>query len=342
MLLQRHQKATPTIQKLLENNPIGTPGKSMVYQHGRIAEKLMHLPQPNFLTIERNRRLIGTCCLVERTIDDERYYYIRYFAFDIRRRVAFNSGKFAVGNSTIKNEIKSVLDGKALSMKPGIHYAYIDPENERSRVICEGFGFEQVRKFTSILYSRIKPKFRLKVQRATPEEQGIILKRLEEFYSSYKFFSAENIFFEDSYFVYKVDGKIVAGIQATSENWKIHDLPGLGNFYLKYLSRLPLLNRLIAKEFRFLAIEGIFYEEGYQHAIEQMIESLLAQTGRNVAMMVADISSPIFQTVKNFDLGIIARLHQPKINSVIARTNQPEVLQQLKKQPAYLSTLDLT
>jgi hypothetical protein len=345
-VLKIYNTYTDHIRLLLENNPIGTPGVSMVYQHRRVEEKLQHIVKPFYVNLERNGNLIGTCCFCERPEDGYINYYIRYFAFQQSNRVQRNKGVSKLRSGTISIDVQKILEGTEFhnpKNKPTVFYAYLDPSNERSKVICESFGFQQVRKFQSILISRFSPEKRLEITKVAGEEKNEVLGELIEFYRDYNFFNLENIFFEDSYYVYKVNGEIVAGIQATHEKWFIHELPGLsGSLMLRVLSKLPYLNRLIKKDFSFLALEALFFKETHEDKIEPMIESIMHLTKHHVAMTIADQESDLFRFYSSINKGFISKVNHPKTNSVIAKINGKLNLNNRKNRPSYISTLDLT
>ena len=345
-VLKIYNNYTDQVKLLLENNPIGTPGVSMVYQHIRVEEKLKHIKKAFYVNLERNGNLIGTCCFCERHEEDQINYYIRYFAFQQSNRVKRNKGVNKLRSGVISSDIEKVLEGSEFQntgKKSTIFYAYLDPSNERSRVICESFGFKPVRLFQSILISRFSPNKKLDISKVSNEEKNDLLSKLHIFYKDYNFFNYENIFFEGNYYVYKIDGEIVAGIQATEEKWYIHELPGIsGSLMLRVLSRLPLLNRLIKKDFSFLALEALFIKDGYEDKVEPMIESIMNLTRHHVALTIVDQESDLFRLYSSVSKGFISKINTTKSNNVIAKINGKLDLNNYKNSPSYISTLDLT
>ncbi len=57
-------KVTPEIFSLLDNNIIGTPGVSMVYEHLNVWEKVTKIQEPHFVNLVRKQNILGTCCFV--------------------------------------------------------------------------------------------------------------------------------------------------------------------------------------------------------------------------------------------------------------------------------------
>jgi len=66
--IQLEDHASEDVVKLLEHNILGTPNRSMRYQHLGVNEKISHLNLPHFANIRKKDNLIGTCCLCEREV----------------------------------------------------------------------------------------------------------------------------------------------------------------------------------------------------------------------------------------------------------------------------------
>jgi hypothetical protein len=104
---------------LLENNIIGTPGSSMLYQHLGVSNKIRNIANPFFVCLMKASRAIATCCFCKRTPVNSKIenvsFYIRYFSFkDIYRR-KHNAPKRKSGISGLRNDINALLRGKRSS-----------------------------------------------------------------------------------------------------------------------------------------------------------------------------------------------------------------------------------
>lgn len=347
---------TPTaaLIDLLNNNIIGTVGQGMVYQHLEIQKKIDNIPNPTYVSLVKEDTVLGTCCFCNRdTLNANNVipsFYLRYFTFKSSYRSVHKTTIHKErSNSILRKEVIQLLTGEGLgypTQKSFFHYAYVDPKNSRSLALCNEFGFEPVRKFSTIIFNRISPKSSNKVEKLLPAEFSDMRNKLTFFYKDYTMFSTENLFNTQEYYVIRNDkGIFVAGIQATPDNWKVLELPGAsGKIILNLFSALPYLNRFIKKDYRFVTLEGVFFTLGNEKQIELLIESVLAKYNRNSAMIWVDCNSHLYKTLKSLDLGVLDKINHEVVANVICKFVNINKEDQLvfKLNPAYISGTDLT
>jgi hypothetical protein len=348
---------TNEILNILTTNVIGTPGSGMVYQHLSVDKKVCQIRQPYFICLMRNRRIVATCCFSKRITKSSSCgrhdnYYVRYFYFDAlfrRKRVPKNPrSRF----SELKNEVRAVLEGEGLGdlgrSSKFFHYAYLDPGNERSAVICKEFGFQTVRQFSSLVFSRLIPKKSqsLVVEKIESGNREDMLDLLRNFYKGYSMFFEDNLITADGYYVLKnARGDVVAGAQVSLSRWRIYSLPIHGsNAILNIFSHVPFLNRLVNKNLKFISLEAIYYADGYQSTLEVLFEHLLARFGVYSAITVVDRNSELYHALKNLDLGTVSKFNLETTGNILCRfTNySDQEIFSLKQYPAYVSCIDLT
>lgn len=329
------------LRALLNENIIGTPGESLVYQQCMVDPKLDHIYNPVFLTVELGDRVVGACCLVGRTVSnsgqDSPAHYIRYLTFQSRFRAPSNALQRLEKKSILKDEIAEVLSGKALEIPEGhLFYAYVDPDNLRSRRLITSFGFEEVGRFRTVFFSRLFPKRHPKIVPIKENELEDVKRQLKTTYGDHCLFTTENIGFQDGYLGYYENGVLVAGLQANQEAWRVYEIPG-GKLLLDLVSRIPLINRLFSKNFRFLSIEGVFCPEGKEGLIEVLLEDALARSERSTAIICLDPESDLYRKFKQLDQGLIRRLTTEKEMAVMAKGAD---VGHLKQHPVYVSGFD--
>ncbi|MCV9387029.1 hypothetical protein [Reichenbachiella ulvae] len=344
-------QANKEIQSFLADNIIGTPGQSAVYQQLNTHEKLKQLPNPHFACLQREK-LLGLCCFCQRSFylngEEIVSFYVRYFSFKDAFRSQKSHSRSQNKRNAIKNEVHQLLEGHELLKRstPNIFYAFVDPNNERSAVLCNEFGFQTIRTFKTYSLGYLFPRKRIAFEKIASASKAELSELLRNFYSDYTFYTEDNLFYRDQYFMVRDEnGKVLVGIQANPENWKIHDLPGWsGKMLLHVASKLPITNRLIRPNYQFLALDYLYCQPGQEETLSQLIESLLAHFSLSTAMVLADAESSLHQTLKRIDHGIVGKIKKPVSISVIAKGNQFSDYQwnHIKNSPSFQSSFDTT
>lgn len=334
------------IEELLKANRIGTPGKSIIYQHRFIGDKLKEIQDPLFVRLELHGHLLGMVCLSKRTVrlhgKDVKSAYIRYFTFrESLRATGETNDKNRNRKSPLREEIMLLMSGNIPEMKDiDFLYAYADPRNFRSTRLIEEFGMKKVSSFSVIVFSRFFPSFSKNVTFAETDDMPFIRKRLRAFYDKEQLVGFDNLSFKDGYFLLKENGQEICGAQGVPEEWIIQDMPGARGWVLMNLiPHMPVLNRLFKPQFRFLLIEGIFYAKGKEKALEKLFSSMLAHYNVNSAVLCIDPGSHVHQSIQSIDLGIINRLQEVSYQDVFVKNlkgSNPENLS-----PVYISGIDV-
>ncbi|WP_146239211.1 hypothetical protein [Putridiphycobacter roseus] len=290
---RRHNTA---ILDLLVNTKIGTNGAQYTHLHTPLKIGLLH--QPHFFTIYRKEKAIVnfTICerpfyVQERLIDT---FYVRYFAFDKNFQTQSKANKKGKP-SPFQQYFSKLLSTSNLQVAapaygPSLYWAIIDPENIRSLQVAERYQFESIAKIKTWAFSRIYLKKDKKVTRILAHEHDEVWACIQNFYRSYSGLSKVHLFEANHYFVYREDGKIVAGIQANPVAWKIHSLPGKnGKKLVKILPYLPFISRLMhPNKFNFLATEGIFWLPNHADKVKKLLQGVLALQQCHTMMLWTD------------------------------------------------------
>lgn len=344
-----HIETTPSqgVRKLLDNNVLGSPGKSMVYRQLKTREKYVHLLQPFFVSLVRNTRVLATCCFCKRDFSafgrQKEGYYVRYFSFhDSFRKSGYRFLDKPEKAGVLRSEIAGLLSGERFGAESNnFFYAYLDGDNIRSKKLTESFGFKKIAHFSSLVFSRLYPKQHLQVKKLTHEEWLDFYPALLKFYADHNLFTAENLFYEGNYYVFVQDGEIVAGMQANPEHWRVHDMPGLsGKILMKLFPAFSSLSKIFHPDFRFLSIEGIYYQEGQSHFLQDMLSHLLATHGLYSAILCLDPTSKEYEAVHALDMGLVSKIRKPKLMEVIVKQNGNS--EASITGPVYISTFDVT
>lgn len=350
------RNASGQVVNLLKNNIIGTPGKGMLYRHLKVQQKLDYISSAYFVNLRRKSNLAGTCCLCERNVKNAGVgidaFYIRYFSFlEVFRlkKASADSGLDGRSKKGIKAEIEEIFSkhpGDPSGQKKTLFYAYVDPDNERSKNICRQFDFRKVGEFNTIVFSRLYPELQKDVHEIQTDELPAIKALLQKEYSSFNFYTEENLNFEDGYFAVKDNkGTVVAGLKAHKEAWEISGMPGVGGkVIMSIVPRIPVINKLFNKNYRFAAVEALYCAPGHEKLLERLLESVLAKYNVTSAVMWLDNSSRIYKTIKSLDLGLLNKINKEVKADVIARfiNFEEEEVDNFKNHPVYVSAFDLT
>ncbi len=352
-MIKRENRPSTQLLKLLKDNVIGTPGKSMLYQHQLVEEKLKHIPKPHFINLYIRKKLIGTSCFCEREVIDAgnqvKGYYVRYFSF----LKGFRSKGNRVNNTgskggKIRKELKKILNESEtfLSNPSDYFYAYVAPDNIRSKMLCEEFGFKKVREFSTLLFSRFFPKIDSRFSKLPKERKEEVRSLLKEYYGQHTMLSFENYYYNDNYFILENDtGEVLAGVQANPEHWKVLEMPGItGWLAMNLLPFLPLMGRLFNKDYRFLSLEAIYLRKGHEMELQNLISSVLKHFGLYTGMIWADNQSDLYNSFKKNSPGLLQKLNKEITADVIVKTPESEINPTSKfvRNPAYISSFDLT
>ena len=139
--------------------------------------------------------------------------------------------------------------------------------------------------------------------------------KIKDFYSDFTFFTEESLFYKESYFVYRQDGEIVAGVQATPVEWEIKVMPGVtGWFFQNLVPAIPYVRRLFnPRHFRFVSLDAIYFKHGSEHLLVPLFESVLALQKVRTAITWHDAESPVFKTIRKLPrFGIFRKLTSPR------------------------------
>ena len=354
--------AGPEIFDLFGSTILGTPGK-IRYQFMEVRTKMAAITNCYYLTIRKGDRLIGTIGFVKRTtLHQEKPYdswYIRYFSIkaplrsDKQEDININMKKDSHFDNIFKSLAAEYFENPYLFLDESspssavLLYGVVEKGNIRSQQFTRIVGFETVREFCTIAFSRIILKQHRDISRITETEKSGVVPELTSFYRTHTFFTMDNIFFNNNYFVCRDGKEIVAGLQANPETWRIVEMPGFNGWLL--LNVLPYVPGISSfykpKAFRFIAIEGLFYKEGYEDRIMPLIETALAIHKAHFALTWMDTGSPVFRRLQEFSrFGVLSRFISRipadiKIRFIGCSNDEKKIYY---NNPVYLSCFDMT
>jgi hypothetical protein len=286
--------------------------------------------------------------------------YIRYLAFQstYQSGIGWRKRKRAV----IKPEKDDNFKQKTLEIfsKPhilelpdvfeeGKHimYAFIESMNERSKNLVTQAGYEYIRSFLTVAFSRFSPKPDKRVSKLNETEKIKMENLLNDFYRDYSFFTPSYSFYGDKYYVLKEGDEIIAGVCAIPTTYKVYDIPGIwGWVMMKVFPGLPYFRRLFRPgEFRYLVFDAIYCRKGREAVLADLFESACAAEGFNTGLTWLDDRSELFDKIRTgVKMGALNRMLNAKPGLVYTRfiNMDQDEKDNFYDAPAYISGFDFS
>ncbi len=351
--------ASEDVRRLLEDYLLGTEG-GLRYRQLDIRERLAAIGEIWFMSLRKRGRLLGTVGFVRRELacDSTRFnsYYVRYFSIrssPVRKelkgrniRTDKQGGRLRTRVEEFMGEAHRYLRGNG--RLPSVLYAYIEKENSASLQMSGRMGYHPVRSMDLTWFSRLSPRRHVAVSPACEEDKEMIRVRLRHFYSEHCLFHEEGLFRGGDYYLFRdPSGRVVAGVQTRVVHWQITGMPGAaGFFFLRLLPRIPRLKRFHdGHGFRFLSLEAVFFEKGWEHALIPLVETAMADTGMHLAVLWHDTDDPLRRAVRSLrKRGWFAHLIGTPVAEVRMRFLETTAEQEnaFRQRPVYVAAFDVT
>ncbi|NMC40040.1 MAG: hypothetical protein GYA43_02525 [Bacteroidales bacterium] len=228
-----------------------------------------------------------------------------------------------------------------------ILYAFIESMNERSKNLVHQAGYEYVRSFLTVAFSRFSPEVQKGVELLQENEIPLMTQLLNEYYSGYSLFTTEYAFVNRKYYVLREKGEIIAGAAAIPSAYKIFNIPGVWGWVItKVLPEMPLYKRIFKPEmFRFLIFDAIFCKKGRERKLANLFESMCASEGFNTGLTWLDDRSRLYEELRTgVNMGALNRMLNAKPGLVYIRfvNFKEEEKDVFFDSPAYISGFDFS
>jgi hypothetical protein len=317
-----------------------------------------------FVSLYKQNRITGTVGACFRMSGEGalRYpsTYIRYLAFLSTYQTSVNWRKRE--KAVIKPESDFSFKQRTLEIfsKPHIlelpdvfeedkhiMYAFLESMNERSKNLVNQAGYEYIRSFLTVAFSRFSPKVDTRVSKLSDPEKPGMKELLVDFYKDYSLFTPENAFYGDRYYVLREGGEIIAGVCTIPSAYKVYDIPGIwGWVMMKMLPGIPYLRRLFRPgEFRYLVFDAIYCKKGREKVLANLFESACAVEGFNTGLTWIDDRSYLFDKMRtSVKMGALNRMLNAKPGLVYTKfiNMTQEDKDRFYDAPAYISGFDFS
>lgn len=356
--------ATEGILEILKHAVQGSEG-GLRFSLQNIAPRIAaYKDQIRFVSLYKKKKITGTVgsCYRISGQGNLRYptSYLRYLAFQSIYQT--DSGWRKRKKELIKPEKDDSFKQKTLEIfsKPHlldlnnvfegdkhIMYAFVESMNERSKNLVHQAGYEYIRSFLTVAFSRFSPKTDSNVVRLKDEEKDKMESLLSEYYKEYSFFSTDYSFFGDRYYVLKKGAEIIAGVSAIPSVYKVYDVPGVwGWVMMKVLPKAPYFRRLFRPgEFRYLVFDAVYCKKGEESLLGKLFEAACAEEGFHTGLTWLDDHSELYDKMRTVvRMGALNRMLNAKPGLVYSRfINLSEKEKEVfYNAPAYISGFDFS
>ena len=228
-----------------------------------------------------------------------------------------------------------------------IMYAFIESMNERTKNLVTKAGYEYIRSFLTVAFSRFSPKVDRRVSKIKEEEKNRVIELLNNYYKDYSLFTTDYTFYEDKYYVLKEGEEIIAGASAYPAVHIIYDIPQIwGWVIMKVLPKMPYYRRLFHPgEFRFLVFDSIYCKAGYEKVLEKLFESICAAEGYYTGLTWLDDRSNLYDKIRTgVNMGALNRMLNARPGLVYIRfiNLDEKEKESFYEAPAYISGFDFS
>ncbi|NMC41169.1 MAG: hypothetical protein GYA43_08355 [Bacteroidales bacterium] len=348
------------ILSLIAKTVLGT-GAGLRYSVRDAAERMKYYGNGlSFVALYKRNNLEGVIGLSRRTITNgERNYrstFLRYLAvrgaFQIPKVANRSLQRLSRMQDSFKQKIFSLFSSPASipgamenPSDPHVVYACVERENDRSRNFVRQAGYEHIRSFATIAFSRFHPKRNPAVHRLSPAEEPEMMRLLDEQYREYTFYTSEFSFLDHRYYVMKEGERILAGVSAIPTVFRVVHFPGLRGWVLmNLLPVLPYFRQIFRPgEFGFLVLDSIYCPQGSEHLLPDLFESVCATEGLSSGLTWHDTESRLCRALQaNRRLGVLNRILTTKPGVLYASFSNisAEEKRNFIEKPAFLAGLD--
>lgn len=324
---------------LLHQTVYGTVGIRYVQTGQKIKSANLH--DPLFFHLYQNAQLVGLYCLDRRRLTglDQPVagYYGRYLTVSATVQ-GLGYGKL-LKQAAIAYVEQNTADAH-------LFYSYIEEKNTRSMVISERMGFKSVATLKTFFYRRWRPTPDDRVQQATADDTKTVQSLLQDEYETYTLKTFDRVGYQQQYFVIRKKGQVVAGVQANPVRWQFRQVTLFGslhlsNWFIRAVSRVPLLNRILNLEnYRFAALEGIYLRPGYENLLPVLLDGMLHRLGLHTAMLLVDENDPVVARLKTLTTGLSGFKNDVRTHVMVRAIGLPG--NALGRSPVYVSSFDFT
>tara|TARA_R110002050_G_scaffold290260_1_gene443755 strand:- start:86514 stop:87650 length:1137 start_codon:yes stop_codon:yes gene_type:complete len=352
------KKPTNQIIKLLTDMTVGSKGAQYLLKN--IQERMSQMGMKYIFYMIHNQHTISTFTANFRTTKEDfgwvNAYYIRFFAFaDTVQAAKEKQEEKDKPDGIFKSLVKRFLSKSAASFGishgedpelPSFYYAFFDAENFRSTDMSKRMGLNPVGEFDTFSFTRLHPKKHSSISKLETVHYHAMKERVAKFYSEFSIYDDHFMYINDSYYVWKENGEVVAGLQANKCNWEIKKMSGMNGFLMLHIiPYLPLVSKYFnPKKFDFITYDFIYVKPGHEKKLEKLMEHMMCENDVTFSLIWQDLKSPLHQIFSKLDKGFLSRFSHVPTGKIMMTTNRmtKEQLHDITKKPIFTCAMDMS
>ncbi len=322
---------------LLDRTVWGTRGA--LYREDNVADIVRQTDWEYYYALYLGDRLIG-CFMttpVRRGRVGDKVYNIKYESYFAIEPTLIGQGYGSLFSDQLTRHVVETLP------VPGLAYAFIDADNDRSLRSMTKAGHYPLSFFLPTSFSPWRPRDDPRVRPLREHEREAMVEKLLALYEGHALVDCDQSLKVEDYAVLEDAGEIVAGVQTELRKWTIMQMADpVSTALFRALSYIPLQPWLKpGGRLAFLKLGNIYITEGREKEFYKLVHALLARQGLTLAMSYFDPRSPIYQRIKAAGkFGIVNALSGTKAFLVATfKGFSEEEIFDLKGRPAFFSPL---
>ena len=337
------EKPSPQVIQFLEKTIWGSSG--LQYLVKDYASALSRLPNPCFFVLE-DQGAISACVM----------FFIKAVSLIGRKVSIAYLTQLSVmperrGQGIAHQLVKTVMDhmNAAVPMsEPTGVTAYIDEGNAPSLAVFEKQGFTTLGRFSGSVFNRVQPRRSNRVFPLGGTEVPHLRGALFDLYGDHILQDFDISLHARDYTVIRdANGRILAGVQAHTEEWRVTHMEGVGGWIAtRALPAIPWIRRHVfnPEASRFLHLSHLYAEPGQEALLYVLMEDALARYNRPFAVLYVDKRSLVYQRMASAgSLGFLNPVMETPVRVTGWFRGFPKNDQEkLALHPMVISPLDIT
>jgi hypothetical protein len=289
-----------------ENILYGTNG--VIYKSNHVDAEFKKFKNPLFVSLKVNDELIGIRAINHKQIHQNNFTYDIFY----KSILGILPEKMNKGYGTlILNKLTEYIYANYDKV---ILFAHVEEANKRSGRAVQKADYSYMATFLAVTHICLVPKLNKNVFKLDNEDESKILTLLNNQYCNHSFVGINDTFNAETYYVFKENNEIKAGLQVKELSWSFLKFPGLYGFIMmKIVPKIPGLKKIFnPKKHSYLDIGNIYIADS--KCFSKLLDTVLYRYNLNTSMAYLNPNS-------NVDSKIIKEMKKGILSAVASKLN---------------------